>query len=82
MLIQAQDAGGAIEPKQNTSSHGRQATCTMDKQGTTTRFGRLMWLVVWWLPVFVPIGGGGCGDSGGVGHLCIGIGIWVALCAP
>jgi hypothetical protein len=32
MLIQQQDAGGATKPKPSTSSHGRQATCTMGKQ--------------------------------------------------
>jgi len=32
MLTPAQDAGGATKPKQNTSSHGRPATCTMAKQ--------------------------------------------------
>jgi hypothetical protein len=30
--IQAQDAGDATKPKQNISSHGRQATYTMAKQ--------------------------------------------------
>jgi hypothetical protein len=32
MQMPAQDAGGATKPKQNTNSHGRQATCTMVKQ--------------------------------------------------
>jgi hypothetical protein len=32
MLTQQQDAGGATKPKPSTSSHGRQATCTMGKQ--------------------------------------------------
>ena len=33
---QTHDAGDATKPKQNTSSHGRQATCTMGKQAASS----------------------------------------------
>jgi hypothetical protein len=35
-LTQQQDAGDATKPKPSTSSHGRQATCTMGKQAASS----------------------------------------------